>query len=428
VTASAGTTPRVAVLGRGLAGAAAAWSAARHGASVASFGQAGLATQLSSGALDWLPWERQRGRPPVSLPPELIHFFDELGGYLLPTDASAIVATSSGVLREARAHDAHVLDLAALAPAPGLTVGPVLVPRVNRPGWDADSLAVSWSAERWALARKLEFVAVDADFGLLQSDALLPDADWASRLRDPGRLQHHLATVASCRARVPGASAMLAPAGFGLISADSAPEWARPGGEGGRGLPIGEVLSGPGGPAGARLSAALTRSLPPPIASAARLPVVPPVGGRFVLEVDGRDTEPFDSVVLAVGGVLSGGLELARTDPAAILSAIPRFHAPSFPGAWIGALSPAHEGAIELPPDDLRWGRDLRTSWLEAVGILHATESPQVLAARDTAIQGLFVAGDAAAGHSRTALLAVATGLEAGKHAAQRRAAGSRSG
>jgi glycerol-3-phosphate dehydrogenase subunit B len=412
-TTSAGRP--VAVLGRGLAGAAAAWAAAAQGAVVESFGEIGLATTLSSGALDWLPWEQARGRAPAPLPADLFRFFDELGGYRLSSDAGVLVATAAGVLREARGHDSHVLDLAALGP------GMVLVPRVTRPGWDADALAASWSDETAARARGLTFVAVDGELCLLQAEGVMPDADLAVRLRDPSRRRQHQAALTACLARSPGALAVLVPAGFGIPPSPSSPsDRAKKASEAFLPVTAGEVLSAPGGPSGSRLAAALERVLPPARGRRARLCSPVNAQGELAVETDDGTLLSFGSVVLAVGGVLAGGLELIRTDPAAVLSPIPRFQVPAFSGAWIGGFSASHEGAVELPPDDLRWGRDVRGSLLERVGILHAPDSQQVLASRDEQIPGLFVAGDAAADRPRTTLFAVSSGLEAGQRAAAR--------
>lgn len=386
---------RVAVLGRGIAGAAAGWAAKRAGAAVISFGGAPLASTMSSGAADDEPWEL--GRPPRPLEDDVRAFFDELGTLTLPEASSALVATSAGVLRPARGHDAFVLDLASLG------AGTIGVPRLARPGWDADALVLSWNDEPSARAQGLRFEAIDADLLHRTDERVLPEVDLAARIADPRRrrlLDARLETLSKSARYV----ALLAPSGLGLR--DASP------------LPLGEVLSPPGGPAGRRLGAALEGVLPRSEGALASLRVGAEREERWAVASMGSPADArgvqVDAVVLAVGGVVGGGIGYRRTDPAAVLSPIPTFHADVFPPALVGLHADA--AAIELPLGEPRWSQTSGGP-LERVGILHADGAVR----RDDGgtFASLFVAGDAAAGRPRTLIAAVRGALHAGTAAAR---------
>jgi glycine/D-amino acid oxidase-like deaminating enzyme len=160
----------VVVVGGGIAGLAAAFAAKRLAPEsnvVLVTGRLG-ATELTPGALDDRPWDEVEraeallGRtdaPREELPPSLREFVDALG--LFATDAAnrPLVATSGGILRRC-----------AVAPRAGLDLDAcrgklVLLPDLDRQGWDATSLARSLAADRRApevevaSALSLRFVA-----------------------------------------------------------------------------------------------------------------------------------------------------------------------------------------------------------------------------------------------------------------------------
>jgi hypothetical protein len=247
----------------------------------------------------------------------------------------------------------------------------------------------------------MRFVAVDLPWLRFEDEAVLPDADLAARLLDPSRRAFHVDRLRAWpdHAHYVG---LLAPAGLGLASNES---------PGLLPLPVGEVLSGPGGPAGRRLVAALDRLQSP--SEAPNVLVESTAGGLYVRVGDG-ETRAFDAIVLATGGVLAGGIVLERTDPAAILSPIPTFRAPAFPDGLVSAHRAGE--AASHPLGSLAWSRTSGGP-LETVGVLH--RDLRVLATRDEAVTGLFAAGDAAARRPRTVLRAVIDGIAAGTSAAR---------
>lgn len=385
---------RVAVLGRGIAGAAATWAARRAGATVLGFGGPALASAMTSGAADDEPWELDV--PARDLDEQTAAFFDALGGWVFPERSSALLATAAGVLRPARGHDAHVLDLASAGP------GVVGLPRLLRPGWDADAHARAWNDEPLARTRGLRFEAFDADLLHRTDEQVLPDVDLAVRLEDPARRKLLDAKLDSL-ARSARFVALLVPPGLGLRDSGA--------------LRVGEILSPPGGPAGRRLGLALERTL---AKAHGGLSWVRANSGRSARLVVAPLAEPpaareaeVEAVVLAVGGMVGGGIAYRRTDPAAVLSPIPSYHAESFPTALVGQH--ADGAAIELPLGEPRWS-PTSGGPLERVGILHRSTSVR----RDDGgvFAHVFVAGDAAAGRARTLLTAVRDGLAAGAAAA----------
>ena len=130
------------VIGAGASRTAAAFAASKLGARVTLIMGRPGATSLSSGALDG---DREGAGD------EAQAFIDAIGIWEI---GHCRVATRAGLLRPARGRDLSVLDLQKIGP------GVVAVVDVMRRGWDAKSLAESWSQEPWALEHGLRFESV----------------------------------------------------------------------------------------------------------------------------------------------------------------------------------------------------------------------------------------------------------------------------
>jgi glycerol-3-phosphate dehydrogenase subunit B len=409
---------RVLVIGAGVAGLAAAWSAHRGGADVTIVeGRAG-ASALGVGAVDDLPWERvvraahTLGVAPFarSLTPEVMDFARDLALWDLPAEALAWIATTAGRLRPARGRDLALLDFNALAPG-----AEVLLPRVDRAAWDADALAAGLGDEPFARARRLRFVAVDAPLLRFEGETRIADGDLAARHDEPARLAWLAERLREARRRRPAASAVLLGPWLGARASRAAAL-----GEA-IGVTVGEALIATGSPAGLRFEAArdrLLRALGSRVVQG-RVTAIDDDGNELSVQLAGEG-EPIlvDRAVLAVGGLIGGGigyappeheagadLPPAAQEPFALsLRAKVALCAPASSlraSSRLGVVSSMHGPEIELAA----WPSEGRDGVLESVGVYCEGVRAGL---RITA------AGDVVAGRPRTVLEAVVTGLAAG--------------
>jgi glycerol-3-phosphate dehydrogenase subunit B len=301
----------VLVVGRGAAGALAALAARSAGASVQLVAAGGGATELGSGA--WDVAGSQRLGPEAEQPlcthaasavegtaglVALAWCAEQLGLALHAEGPMPLLATEAGRLRRAAAHDPALLDLSRL---PRATVA--VASLCGHPSFDADWIARRLDAH--ALAQDRRFASVELDFVRRGRDRLLHPAELAALLdEDPS------ARAALARAIVRGLGglsfdAVLVPPMLGLdapLRADL---------EEAVGLPIGEIVSGPGAVAGLRLVRQLARRLEAAgvLVHAGRVETVERAG-RFV-RVRTDDVElRAERLVLATGGHLGGGVDV----------------------------------------------------------------------------------------------------------------------
>jgi len=415
----------VLVIGDGVAGTAAAWRAAQGGARVKLVSAGAGASVLGSGAVDDAPWEGLV-RAAVTLGTELrarplgegvAAFAEALGVWRLPPEGEPmpLLATMAGRLRPARGHDRGLLDLAAI---PG---GTIAVPRADRAGWDADSLAAAWNDDPFARRRELRFVAIDVALLRFAGEQRIGDVDLAERHDDPARLSWLAARFrdAFAQSRQTPSAVIVGP-WLGL----DAPRAEALGGL--LGLPAGEALASAGSAAGMRLSRAQARLL------AAIVPT--PIRGRVTQVMPAEDDHDrpsialldqtarvrADRIVLACGGLVGGGIVY---DPPEIHAGadMPERDAPSFRLSFELGATPDGErpylasGGARIGVASSMFGPDLDlTAWptpgragvLETVGIACDEEG--------VAAPYLAVAGDAVADRPRTVLAAVSSGLRAG--------------
>jgi len=388
------------------------------------------ASALTSGAVDDVPWE-QRARaarllgfaaePPA---PELPGVLDELAAALglweLPAGRICWLATMAGRLRPARGRDRALLDLGRLSGTR------VLLPRADRAGWDADALAAALGDEPLARARGLRFEAIDAPVLRYDDERRIADGDLAARHDDPARLDWLAAGLKRALPRGGGIGAVLLGPWLGVKAARADALGASVG------VPVGEALAGSGSAAGLRFEAArdaLLRAIgAEQVRGRARKVEVGDakaqgseariaVSVAVAMEGEGREGRlTADAAVLAVGGVVGGGIAYAPPEHDAGQDLPPGGRPPfvltleapvtlSAGGSALEAVSSLHGPEL----DAAAWPEGDVPSLLEAVGVSCAG----IRAGRD-----LFAAGDVIAGRPRTALEAVATGLRAGAEAA----------
>jgi glycerol-3-phosphate dehydrogenase subunit B len=398
---------RVVVVGAGIAGVAAAWSARQQGREVTVVSGGAGASALGSGAVDDVPWDelaraaRLLGEPRVHPPsPEIAAFVEALGLWDVPVTSRPRLATVAGRLRPARGRDRALLDLARLEER-----ALVLLPRVDRAGWDADALAASLAS-----AGKLVFRAVDLPVLRFDGEHRIADADLAARHDDEARLAWLAARLREGLAFSPGAAAVLLGPWLGAASpqAEALSKLV--------GVPVGEALVGVGSPAGSRFEAARDRLLDALGVDRVRGRVtrVDDLGGRLSVSLAGGGKELHaGAVVLAIGGLVGGGVTYAPPEHGAGADLPPRGRVPFALSLEAGVvLSPGGAGRMEMVAslhgpelDTTAWPEGDRPGALEAVGV----QCEGVRAA-----PGICAAGDVVAGRPRTVLEAVAAGIAAG--------------
>jgi len=365
------------------------------------------ASALSGGAVDDLPWEQQlRAARSLGIPlparpmaPEVAEFAGALGIWDMRATALAWIATVAGRIRPARGRDRALLDL---APLEG---GCVLLPRADRAGWDADSIAAGLTDEPFARARRIRFFAVDLPVLRFDDERRIPDGDLAARHDDEARIGWLAARLREGIGRRGRASAVLLGPWLGARAAraEALSKAA--------GVPVGEALIGVGSPAGLRFEAARDRLLRSIEARVVRDRVVrvDGDGARQAVTLAGSE-EPIlaDAVVIAIGGLAGGGIAYAPPEHQGGADLPPGGRVPFELSLRAGVtLSTGITSSLHGPELDLTaWPSDGRDGALERVGV-------RCDGAR--AAPGIAAAGDVIAGRPRTVLEAVISGLAAAR-------------
>ena len=379
---------KLAIIGAGIAGAAAAFEIARQGERPSVFHDVAGSSGLYSGAVDMEPWNQASSAN--ALEPELSQFSTELGVWELGT-AFRRVATLEGNVRPARGADRALLDLERCA---GKRVAVI---DLERDDWDAPLLARSFAASAWAVQTETHFYAAGVRALQKGFERRVSGYDFAALHDAPERVAQLLSALRESQV---APDAWLFGPWLG-IERNVAAELSQA-----LGVPVGETTSAVGGSAGARFEIARDRMLARVSeVSRARLTRVVPSGEGYRLEFGNRDVAEFSAVVLATGGVAAGGVALERS-----------FERRGGTGFKLSFAAPV---ALELDAEVLEGVSSLSSidfvdrglGALLKVGI--ATRSDG--SARNH--PGLFVAGDAIAGRPRTALVAAQSGILAARAA-----------
>jgi glycerol-3-phosphate dehydrogenase subunit B len=409
-------TRRIVVIGAGIAGVAAAWSARRRGCEVTIVSAGAGASALGGGAVDDVPWEqlvrssRALGLAPRARPlSDDIHAFsNDLGTWSLADDRLAWVATIAGRLRPARGRDHALLDFTALRGAR------VMLPRAERASWDADSIAAGLNDDPFARAHQVAFVAADVPVLRFDEERRVADGDLALRHDGEARLAW-LAARLTDGVKHTAANAVLVGPWLGAAGSRSEALSRLVG------VPVGEALTGVGSPAGQRFEAARGRLLAAKGARliADRVTVIDRDAGALAITLEHGASLLVDGVVLALGGLVGGGLSYEPPDHRAAADLPAGVRAPFVLSLRAPVTLVAHVGADPLtsePTSSLHgpdidvaaWPRGDRPGTLESAGI-------RCNGAR--AAEGITAAGEVVAGRPRTILEAVAAGIRAGNEA-----------
>ena len=365
------------VIGAGAAGVAAAYRACARGADVRLIHGTAGATELSSGAIDYMPWtqtDRQPARDAGA------GFVDELGLWALASET--LVATSSGVVRRAAGADRALLNL---APLSGRVIA---VPDVERDDWDARLFVNALRESAWARATSTRFELVRVPLLFESYERRIAPHDFAA-LHDQAERRHwlceRLGNASSPDAWLVGPWLGIEPGTAAEVGLEL-------------GVAVGEATSLPGGPAGARFARARSRLLER-LAVDVRQQTVRQVlrrGTRWEVLLENGEVLHSDSVVIAVGGVAAGGILL---------------------DGLVGQVSRASFRLSLEAPVELFIRQEHAENVASAHGFDFGARGMTVLehvgARVVPGLEGLCLAGDVMAGRPNTVLMAIESGLAA---------------
>lgn len=390
---------RVVVIGSGVAGTAAALSARAAGAEVIVVRGSSGASSLGVGAYDATPWEATRDVGPIDA--VCTRLLAELGGISAPTDG-ALLASSTGVLRAARAYDAALLDLAKVK------AGRVLVLDAPLASWEASSLARSFNATH--ARRTLSFEAASGTFTKHVDERAMTYAELAARHDDDARLSWLATKVREAIASLGDVAAVLFPPILGADRSRAADLTNLVG------VPCGEAIAAFSSPSGRRFDAARDRAL-----SSAHVDAIDGWCKRIVreehltIELEEGDAIDADAVVLAIGGLLGGGIVYEPAE-GILATAVPPYPRRVFACSVDAPVTIGSEGKELLVPGSMFGLSAEQIAWPFVRDPL--TERVGVLTEGERASERIFAAGDVLADRPRTWLAALASGARAGTAAA----------
>lgn len=392
------------ILGAGAAGTAAAYHAHARGLRVTVVHAAPGSTALSSGAFDIRPWDSPG--PARALSESGQAFLERLGYWRSATNLR--LATLGGRLRPAYACDPRLLNWSAM-PQGAL----IVVPRVNRPNWDADLLCRALAEPAAALGLRVE--ARDANLLLKSDEVSITDSELAARWEaNPDWVG---AQLHACLSSGASAGGLLLGPWLGL-QRSLAPELSA-----GLGCSVGEVVCTIGSSAGPRFEAARDQLLGS-LGIATDVGWVDAVvreGNGWVLRTESPHREwRGDGLLLACGGIASGGVVFHRPDTNAGEDLPPTLEPSLRMGIAIEGMTMSLDGDRPLDLGGSIHGADIeRHAWpqpyapalLQTAGVW-APNSP-------SCGEHLWVAGDARAGRARTTGEAVESAIAAVELAAR---------
>jgi hypothetical protein len=244
----------------------------------------------------------------------------------------------------------------------------------------------------------------------------VPDADFAARHDDPGRLGWLADRLREALARSERkAGALLLPPSLG-VDQSRAEELSKL-----VGVPCGEAIGLPGGPPGLRFERARDRALAKAGIQTVRgrASRLEPIGGgwRVTLAANGDGGLEADAVVVAAGGFIGGGLEYQSSEWI-LAAALPPYSREPFRCTIDGPLPLGSHGKpldlpgslYGMPPESIAWPF-ASDPLMGRVGVLAASDG--------RVTQGLYAAGELTANLPRTWFDALESGIRAGIAAAR---------
>jgi glycerol-3-phosphate dehydrogenase subunit B len=354
----------VVVLGAGIAGTAAALTAAKQGARVTVVHAHAGASALGRGA--WHGSSRTFAHDDGT-DDDVFFVVNALGHGSL---GDCTLATHDGGLLDARGRDGSLLDLRTL-PADAV----VLVPYSPVLAWDGAFLARAWSESARALGRALEFRAVHTSLHLRREERWLSDGAMAMLHDDDERLLWLGERLRESAASVSGASAWLLPPWLGATMSRAGALSSMVG------LRCGEATALPGGPAGFRFCGARDRAFAAAGVHCVAERVREIVERASAVHVHCASEREFaaDAVIIATGGLVGGGVLYGPSEAEASDGDAPRVVRRAF-RSGIQLPDTARVGTVELrfetpgslfgpAPETLAWPY-VDAPLLERVGIV----------------------------------------------------------
>jgi len=394
----------VVVVGRGIAGLAAALSARQRGRDVLVLSWSSGASSMMSGALDDLPSSQftlEDGPNSKDVEAFLAAF------PLFCFEGPTRLLTAHGITRSACGRDRSLLNVA------GMKNLKIALPRVPRQYWDADLLARSFNSDPWARTNELSFHAVE--LSTLSAPALLnyPDSDLATEFDSDAFFSNFCASMASLSSDF--GAVLLGPwLGISKPRRDEL--------TGAMNRPVGECTSLVGGTAGLRFehhsSAVLakhgiqTRRF--------RLRSVQVASSSITLHSDSADdTITASSAILATGALISGAIAYCSPEWDAAAEIPERAHPPlrtafDCPGELRFDGQPVRvPGSLYgLNLEDLSWPSAQQLWKLDHAGLRN--DQGRVIARDGNVVPRLFTCGEAGEGSAHSAIDAIRTGWRAG--------------
>jgi glycerol-3-phosphate dehydrogenase subunit B len=250
----------------------------------------------------------------------------------------------------------------------------------------------------------------------MEDERAIADADIAARHDDPDRLIWLADRLrdAIARAAIAGLRAVLLPPWLGAASPRAAALSTRVG------IPCGEAVGLPGGPAGQRFEHARDRVYAARGIGVirARATSVVRQGSEWRVELEQGEPLASDAVVLATGGLVGGGLAY-RPSHAVFAGPLPPQPLPTFASTVSAPVLMGAHGAERTIPGSLHGEPPELLAWpfvddapMDRVGVLTQDDG------RASGEPGVFAAGELAADLPRTWLASFASGARAGKAAA----------
>jgi glycerol-3-phosphate dehydrogenase subunit B len=350
------------------------------------------------GACDFVTWESAHSAAPIDA--SCMQILAALGCVSAP-EGGARLASSTGILRTARANDDALLDLGKVG------AGRVVVLDAVLGGWDAGSISRSYNAH--ALRGEHSFEALSCALIKHTDERAMTFAELAGRHDDPARLAWLADAIKTALGKTANATAILTPPILGAKRSRAAELSALVG------IRCGEALAPFSSPAGRRFEGARDRALElAHVAAIEGWVAHVAVADKVTVELEEGDSLECDAVILATGGLLGGGIVYSPAE-GILATAMPPYPRRVFQCSIDAPVRVGHDGKELVVPGSMFGLAAEQLAWpftddpmMERIGVL----------AEETRVSDrVYVAGDLTADRPRTWLEALTSGALAGASA-----------